>query len=75
VDEEPIPMYTVEDIALILKIRPKSVYRLIDRKEFPALQIGNGRLRIRRADFWAWVQRNQKYKVQEEQQEEGVGCY
>lgn len=75
-DEDEEPMYTVNEMAHILHVKVKTIYRLIERKNFPAISIG-GRLRVQRKAFWAWVNENQKQHAQKEQQreKEGVGCY
>ena len=72
-DEEP--MYTIADIAQIVRMHRKTIERHIRAGKLTGVVIG-GKVRVRQSDFREWLRRNQKIQPQEEQQEEeGVGCY
>lgn len=70
VDEEP--MYTIADIAQIVRMHRKTIERHIRAGKLTGVVIG-GKVRVRQSDFREWLRRNQKIQPQEE--EEGVGCY
>lgn len=46
--------YTVDDIALILKIGRTSAYRLVEKEYFKSVKIGSA-IRISRRSFDAWL--------------------
>ncbi|NSW83137.1 MAG: helix-turn-helix domain-containing protein [Syntrophothermus sp.] len=51
-------VYEVKDVARILKIHPRSVYRLIEEQGLPAVNLGVGRrprYRIRKEDLEMWL--------------------
>lgn len=51
------PLMTVDEVAAYLNLTPSTVYRMVSRKELPALRIGaSGRtLRFHREDILQWV--------------------
>jgi excisionase family DNA binding protein len=55
-DEE---FLTVNEIAEILKVNPMTVRNWISREELPAVRVGSRRVRVRRADFDAFLSRSQ----------------
>jgi len=55
-DEE---FLTVMEIAETLKVNPMTVRNWISREELPALRVGSRRVRVRRADFDAFLARSQ----------------
>ncbi|MDI7247279.1 MAG: helix-turn-helix domain-containing protein [Bacillota bacterium] len=56
-------VYEVEDVARILKMHRRSVYRLIEEQGLPAANLGTGRrprYRVRKEDFEAWLSERAK---------------
>lgn len=52
----PVPEYlTVADVAALLKLSEKTVYRLAQRGELPGFKAGGSR-RFRRRDIDAWAE-------------------
>lgn len=51
------PLMTVDEVAAYLNLTPSTVYRMVSRKELPALRIGvAGRtVRFHRKDILQWV--------------------
>ncbi len=56
--EEECRCYTVQDLQKILNVTRSTVYELLKRKEFSWIQIGNGRYRISKKSFDAWLDEN-----------------
>ena len=56
--EEECRCYTVQDLQKILNVTRGTVYELLKRKEFSWIQIGNGRYRISKKSFDAWLDEN-----------------
>jgi len=48
------PFLTLRDVAHLLKISERSVYRLAQRAEVPAFKVG-GSWRFRREDIDTWI--------------------
>ena len=48
----------VPNVAEYLTISAKTVYRLIQRKELPAVRIGRQSLRVRLSDVTGYIERN-----------------
>lgn len=48
--DEPIELLTPLEVATVLKVSDKTVYRLIDAGDLTAIRVG-GQYRIRRADL------------------------
>jgi excisionase family DNA binding protein len=48
---------TVASVADDLDVSPRTVLRWIDRGEFPAVRLPGGRLRIKQADYAAFLER------------------
>jgi excisionase family DNA binding protein len=49
------PLWTVQEVANYLNVRPRSVYRLVRDKGLPGKRIGR-EYRFRRADVEAWFE-------------------
>jgi excisionase family DNA binding protein len=48
---------TVDEIAKALKLNPQTVRNWIDRGELPAVRVGSRRVRVRKADFDAFIEK------------------
>jgi len=48
-------LLTISDVALLLKISERSVYRLVGAGKLPGFKPGGGAWRFRRADVEAWI--------------------
>ena len=55
-DKVECGMYTVEEIAKILKIGKNTAYRLINERNFPVKRIGNV-IRIPKQPFDEWLKK------------------
>ena len=53
-DTMAVELYTVEDIASILKIGKTKAYKLVNTRGFPVLRLGN-QLRIPSDKFENWI--------------------
>lgn len=49
---------TVDEVAELLKLNQQTVRNMIDRAEMPAVRVGPRRIRIRRADLDAFLDRS-----------------
>lgn len=49
------PMLAISDVARMLKISERSVYRLVRSRKLPGFKPGGGAWRFRRADIDAWI--------------------
>lgn len=52
-------MLTVKQVAEMLNISVRTVYRLLENDEFPSYKIG-GSVRIKQSDVEAYVERNKQ---------------
>lgn len=58
--EQNIPkddFITVEELAEMLKVSPRTIQRIIERKELPAIRVGR-QLRFRREWVGEWLKKN-----------------
>ena len=55
---------TVEELAKKLKVNPRTIQRLIERKELPAIRIGK-QWRFRRETVTEWLESNTVNKADE----------
>jgi excisionase family DNA binding protein len=58
--EQNIPkddFITVEELAEMLKVSPRTIQRIIERKELPAIRVGR-QLRFRREWVSEWLKKN-----------------
>jgi excisionase family DNA binding protein len=55
----PDALLTVNDLANMLRISPRTAYKWSRRNDFPALKVG-GCLRFRSADIEAWLLEQQQ---------------
>lgn len=55
-DEAPIAvLLTVDDVAGLLQLTPKSVYRLVEERKLPGVRRIGRRVRFYRPDLVAWM--------------------
>ena len=52
-------LLTVPEAAGILRLSPKSVYKLVDEGRLPVVRMSARRLRLRRASLLAWLERQE----------------
>jgi len=52
-------LLTVVQAAEVLRLSPKSVYKLIDEGRLPVVRMSARRLRLRRASLLAWLERQE----------------
>lgn len=52
-------VYTVQEVAEILKVKPLTIYRLIDRKELKAFKVGRN-VRIKQEDLDEYIEKQSK---------------
>jgi len=48
------PMLTIQQVADLLKLSPKSVYRLAQKRELPCIKVG-GSWRFPQKELRAWI--------------------
>jgi excisionase family DNA binding protein len=54
---------TLEEVAAYLKVHSSTVYRLVKRKQLPAIRIGS-KFRFRTADIDEWITRKEQAFVE-----------
>ena len=55
--DKDIEFFTAEELAELLKVSPRTIQRLVNRKELPAIRVGR-QLRFRREWVDEWLDRN-----------------
>ena len=50
-------LMTVPEVAAFLRLTPKGVYSLVERRKIPFVKVSN-RVRFRRADVISWLEEN-----------------
>jgi hypothetical protein len=69
-EQEPITLWTVEDVARFLRCKPKRVYYYIDYESLPYIQLTtNGRYLFDPNDVQAWVGRKRRIGNQHDNNE------
>lgn len=55
-------LYTVEDVATVLGLRPQQIYTMLRNKILPFIRIGNGRgvVRIKQSDLEEYMKHGNK---------------
>ncbi len=53
------PLYTVKEVAKLLKTNPQSIYRLIDSKQIVSLRLGS--IKIRGTDLERFIEQYPAY--------------
>lgn len=50
------PVLTVKDVATLLRVDEKTVYRLVKKRELPAFKVA-GAWRFKRDDMESWIEK------------------
>jgi excisionase family DNA binding protein len=56
IEDLPI-LLTVDEVAKIMRVGRSNVYEMARRKEIPVYRVSEGRIRIPRDEFFAWLEK------------------
>jgi excisionase family DNA binding protein len=65
------PLLTIDEVCMLLKLEPQTIYQLTYRGRIPHFKIAN-RLRFRRSEIVEWIEKHKVAKGPEEDLRQGT---